>query len=679
MNRPSAIYETHRDSRAGFTLVEMLVSVTLVLLMMTMFAQIFSVATSSVSKQRVISENDQKARSISTVIRGDVAKRTFTFPFPFYPGEDSATSPTPFGSRVGYIYLNTNDPASFSDDLLQFTVDSRLLTQNKDATEYYGKAASLADFNDTGGNRASLPSSPNQPDVDGGSLLADYSASSPAAQIAYFVRNGNLYRRVVLIRNPIDIAGKELDSQPTSLLGNDFFAGDATNRLFEVFGPNPYPVNGAYGTNRYNDFELFFDFSAIADPVSLTGPAKFLGVKSLSNELASAGAANQAFGNPRFRYGFNQMTGQSREHTRRGDPTVMADLASRHFIGRFTLAETSTPAFNWPQRPSTVELLSGQQWTNADSATLLGNGNPYDVNGCPLSLNLETGMVEQFNGKEDATETTAAGRGGPRQMEDLLLANVQEMRLEVWDSRALPPRFVVPGYGSVTDPDSSVGDYHIRRNLNYDVSNDRFWYGPLAPYAPNATTPRASDRQPHVFDTWHPNVDIEFDGVAGRAIHEILPPYIGYKFSPPRRNAAIPGPSSAIMPNDVVLNQVGNPANQGYWQPNTPYELGDVVFVQWKDAVSLGGNGDTLFTFNEIDEPKFAVAYRCIDAGTSGTTGPSAASPGQRISDGTVSDQVLWESFDNRVPLTTIRMTLRYINETSGDPRQLTLVLPVGP
>ena len=42
MNRPSALYETHRDTRAGFTLVEMLVSVTLVLLMMTMFAQIFS-------------------------------------------------------------------------------------------------------------------------------------------------------------------------------------------------------------------------------------------------------------------------------------------------------------------------------------------------------------------------------------------------------------------------------------------------------------------------------------------------------------------------------------------------------------------------------------------------------------------------------------------------------------
>jgi len=680
MNCTHPLTKIRNAQRAAFTLVEMLVSVTLVLLMMTMFAQIFSVATSSVTKQRVISENDQKARSISTVIRADIAKRTFTYPFAFYPGEDSATSPTPFGSRSGYIYLNTNDPASSSDDILQFTVDSRLITQNKDTTEYYGKAASLVDTLSTdAATRASLPANPNQPDVDGGSLSPDYSASSPAAQIAYFIRNGNLYRRVVLIRNPIDIAGRELDSQPTSLRGNDFFSGDATNRLFEVFGPNPYPSNGDYGTNRYNDFELFFDFSAIAG--GGPGPSKFLGVKALDNQLASAGAANEAFGDPRFRYGFNQITGLSREHT---------DLTTRGFIGRFTLAETSTPAFNWPQRPSTVELVSTQQWTNADSATVLGNaignGNPFDVNNCPVTLNLETGLVEQFNGKDDVTETTVEGRGGPRQMEDLLLANVQEMRIELWDKRL--SRFVAPGYGSISDPDALlVGDYHIRRNLQYDANADRFWYGPLAPYAPNAG-PRASDRQPRVFDTWHPalgadtNGDglpdgINFDTTPGIQLHESLPPYMPYKFSPPRRNDNPPGPSSPLMPNDPPLNSVGAPANNGYWQRNKQYNNGDIVFT-FRDAAVLPIGS---FSFVQLAEPKFLVAYRCIlpigTVGNSSATGsgPTASSPGQRISD----NDVLWESFDNRVPLTTIRMTLRYINETTGDPRQLTLVLPIGP
>ena len=647
--------DKHRD---GFTLVEMLVSVTLVLLMMSMFAQIFSVATSSVTKQRVISEKDQKARSISTVIRADIAKRTFTYPLPFYPGEDSATSPTQFGSRAGYIYLNTNDPSSFSDDFLQLTVNSRLQTENQDTEEFYGKALPLAD-RVTG--VASLPQNPNQPDVDGGSLLPDSSSSSPAAQIAYFVRNGNLYRRVVLIRNPIDIAGRELDSQPTSNQSNDLFAGIAGDGMFQAFD----------GTLS-NDFPRHFDFSASVNaPGTPAQSAQFLGLECLSNELTTAGAAAQTFGNPQFRYGFNQATGISREFD---------DAASsrRFFIGRFTQAETSASCFNWPQRLSKVELSYSAQGS-PDSAMILGNGNPFDITGCPVSLNLTTGLVNEFNGKDDTNDPAAIeGRGGPRQMEDLLLANVQEMRLELWDDRL--NRFIAPGYGTlvprsgsaITDPDSLVGDFHIRRNLQFDATNQRFWSGPLAPY--NPATPRESDRQPHVFDTWHPAVAINFDGAAGIALHESLPPYISYKMSPPRRPI---GPSSAAMPDDFPG---GSPAtvNKSYWAPATPYVVGDVVFTQWIDGSGTNPIPDGLFAFDEIAEPKFAIAYRCIEAGTSGGTTPSVSAPGQRIQEGVPGDPVIWESFDNRVPLKAIRMTIRFTNETTGDPRHMTFVLPMG-
>ncbi len=642
----------HSGDRAAFTLVEMLVAVGLVLMLLTMFTQIFAVATSSVLTQRVISENDQKARSISTVIRGDLAKRTFTYPLAFYPGEDSTTSPTPFGSRAGYLYLNTNDPASFSDDFLQFTVNSKLETENKDTSEYYGRAAPLTDrVPPAAPSNSSLSASPNQPDVDGGSLSPDSSASSPAAQIAYFIRSGNLYRRVVLIRNPIDIAGRELESQPTSFLGNNFFAGIGGDGLFERFGGN-----------LTNDFATHFDFSAVAvPPFTPAQSAQFLGMHALSNELASAGAAIESFGNQSFRYGFDQMTGRSREF----DNLAITD---RRFIGRYTQAETSTVCFNWPQQRSAVENAG------APDTVVLGSGNPNDIVGCPVSLDLNTGLVTQFNGKDEANDPPAMeGRGGPRQMEDLLLANVQQMRLEIWDDRI--KRFVVPGYGEVTprpefplpDPDPLVGDFHIRRNLQFDSTNVRFWNGPLAPYAPNpATTARESDRQPHIFDTWHPAVAIPFDEIAGLALHETLPPYLPYRFSPPRRPL---GPSSPLTPNDPSLNLANLPANHGFWTPNTPFTEGDVVFTQWNDAPPLG-----VFSFNEMAEPRFAIAYRCISAGTTRTVAPTVAAPGQRISDG----NVVWESFDNRVPLKTIRMTLTFINETSGDPRHLTLVMPVG-
>ena len=63
MRRMSA-EQPMRFGRSGFTLVEMLVSVALVLLMMSLFASIFSMASGSVSTQRGISNHDQKARAL---------------------------------------------------------------------------------------------------------------------------------------------------------------------------------------------------------------------------------------------------------------------------------------------------------------------------------------------------------------------------------------------------------------------------------------------------------------------------------------------------------------------------------------------------------------------------------------------------------------------------------------
>ncbi len=201
-----------------------------------------------------------------------------------------------------------------------------------------------------------------------------------------------------------------------------------------MIGPNPYPTIGAYGADNYNDFELFFDYSAIASSLPPTpGTAQFLGEAALNNRLSSGGAANQAFGDPHFRYGFDQGLGQSREYS---------NLTDRHFLGRYTLAETSTLAFNWPQRPSSSELRSNRLWLDADEA-MYQSGNPLDVSGFPVNL-LSTGLVQEFNGidESDSAETETEGRGGRRQLEDLLLANVHEMRIEIWDERA--DRFVVP-------------------------------------------------------------------------------------------------------------------------------------------------------------------------------------------------------------------------------------------
>ena len=134
--------------RAGFTLIEMLISVTLVLVMMTLFAQIFGIATESMSTQRGIAENDQRARSVTTILRNDLDKRTFRYVMPYYVGEDTTASVTPASARRGYFYVSTNDPDDYLDDILQFTVDSQIVVSSLDQTEYVGRASKLTLEND---------------------------------------------------------------------------------------------------------------------------------------------------------------------------------------------------------------------------------------------------------------------------------------------------------------------------------------------------------------------------------------------------------------------------------------------------------------------------------------------------------------------------------------------------
>ncbi len=644
------------SKRNAFTLVEMLVSVTLVLLMMTMFASIFSMATDSVSKQRGISNHDQKARSLVTIIRSDFQHRTFRYPFPFYPGEDSSTSPTPFGNRAGYLYISTNDAYSGLDDLIQFTVNSDILIENDDDTPYFGRALPLSDR--TFNTATNLSVNPNQPEADDGSLLFDGTASSNAAEVCYFVRNGNLYRRVQLLRKPLPVAGRELDDQPVTSRGYNLVSGfDNGGNYDGLFWFDQDNSGSPEAPNELsNDFLRHFDFSAFEQNYGGTQSARFVGLGALTNELISSGAANESLGNPRFRFGFHHpvidpsgnavpTTGLSREHTGLGGL----------FIGRFTQAETSASNFNWPQRPSHVFNNAGSVLWNSNATP----GDPLDVRN-NLTFNSETGVVEEFS--ESAAGT---GRGGPRKMEDLLLANVHEMKVEIWDERL--QKYTTPGHSEsvqislpmvnndgtpIPSPVFIAGDYHQgRRFLDADG------YGPQGVSV-------------GVFDTWHPNVDRNSDGLAEH------PPHIAYRYYPPTlANSGIAGPTRA------VFSPLGEPDlttrradNRAYWTPNTEYAIGDVVFVP--RAADLPPAG---FQYNEIQEPKFAIAYRCVARQGSFTSAANppvfATAPGRRIRE--LNDELEWESFDNRRPLSSIRLTLRFMDQTTDTQRQLSLIIPL--
>lgn len=643
--------------RRGFTLVEMLVSVALVLLLMTLFASIFQMATDSVKTQRGIAENDRKVRTLTTVLRADIAKRTMRKVLPFFPGEADGTSPTDFGDRGGYFTISTNRSDSGLDDVLQFTMNSGQLKDNLDTTEFIGRAEQLVDRSGTDAlltdTNLILSTTLNQPDVDDDNLNANATATSSTAEVSYFIRNGSLYRRQLLIREPIPLAGAALDAQPRNSAATDLFDGiDSTGTTYD--GQFQLPRVDSTSTRAdivTDDFWTHFDFSATIDPADRTIPpdsisdlkAAFIGPPAMTN--ADDDPLAVALGKPNYRFGYEFNTGRPREYLTGGGL----------FMGRFLHAETSAGNFNYPQQHSTDE---GAITRLADN-TATANGNPFDIN-VEYSLN-EFGVITTF---DDVVGAASNGRGGPRAVEDLLLANVHEMRIEVWDDRL--ERYAPLSHLSLNSADVE-GDYHISRRFNVNA-------GPVHTIV-----------APAVFDTWHPRVNLDMDGGGTFDDTERHPPFKAYSIYPPRAPA---GPSPAGMPGPVP-DDTNSSAGLSFWQANTEYAVGDVTFARFADA-----DGDMTFEwFNDLPtvnpavssdgvaDEGFELIFQCVaisdpdsnSLGFTGTTEPDwkQHTPGTLVTDG----EVTWRVLDNRRPLKAIRIKLRFMNQATGNMRHLTLEL----
>lgn len=376
----------HAITQSGFTLVELLVSVALVLLMMVMFTQIFQIAANSITTQRGLSENDQRARMLTTLIQSDLNKRTFQNVIPFDPTEQAtAFRVSDFTDRKGYLVISENDPNNDSDDLIQFTVDANITAKLLDTTPYYGKASVLGATVTPSTLQPSI-AHPNQPETDDARISSDTTSVSPYAEVCYFMRGGNLYRRTMLIRKPLDLETTD-STQPQTAEnamttgGREFF--DPANNLYDV-GLDSYTSG-----NFLNDFD--FSVYRYGTP---TAYANFHGVESLDNTTLEA--PNFSLGRTRFRFGYNHATGLPREYVDDAD-------GYPQFIGRFTHQETSDIDFRYPQAPSTA-----------------GGSNPMSPSGSTLVLDRTTNVVNQY-------------ASGLRRSEDLVLPNVIAFDIKLFD------------------------------------------------------------------------------------------------------------------------------------------------------------------------------------------------------------------------------------------------------
>lgn len=625
----------------------MLVATALVVLIMVMFAEVFATAVGTLTDQRGLAANDQKARTITDTLGGDLTQGSFRQPVGtggsgvrtingamLTLSTGRGLLPLAKGDQVdqrqrGFLYISENDPLNDIDDVLHLTVD---LTEtlrdptvsNPAQSPFIGRAVTVA-----GGSF-------NQPDADDG--VPDGAGSSRAAEVCYFVRGGNLYRRVMLLRDPLRSAIPPYPDQPTA-------AGGAPLAAF----------NSPYTGSLYHDY----DYSGARDRIADDGNGMFdpeptdtyrftfHGLGSLDN---AQGLSNNPLALPWRRFGFCPLTtfantalaGRPREFLFDGS------LNNAGYIGRFLHEETSHPGFAWPG----VE-----------------DGGNNVMRRTDLTLGLD-GIVQG----PGPTPLSGARAGG-----DLLVPNVDAFNIEVWD-----PGYVEPLAGwTAFDPangDLNGNGLQERSGAWVDLGNATglgFFssgqrrntaYGPV----PNLTDNR-------VFDTWHTHAQFDWDLDGTLTPANIRPPFRPLLVAPEE----ITG-----VPNLAVVD---------FWTANTARVVNEVYFpdrfgvdgAPGQAGVDDDGDGTTdlvtvgpppVVDLEEIgwpgsDDGSLAVGYRVIQVATGGnTTGAKQPDwprvPGAIIDDG----NVRWQCFDNRIGLERIRVTARYRDPSSGHTRQVTLI-----
>jgi type II secretory pathway component PulJ len=487
----------------GFTLVEMLVAVALTVLMMSLFAEVFTIATGTMSRQKGLTENDQRARMLMTLIKGDLEKRTFRTMKPFTVGDPDTT-----GSRDGYLYISENNAANDTDDVLQFTVKTTQASVKSAAQDpLYGRTVSLP------------IAGTNQPENDDGDTTNNRSVS-PIAEVSYFLRNGRLYRRTLLIRVPAD----------------------------DAYDPQPTMSAGPYSGNFLSDFDssAFFDYGNNRPKFNAVG-----GVGSFSQTLNNTTANLESLGFPQYRFGHGPVSG------------LPVEFLNGSYIGRFTQEETSNSNFGYPGRGGAgADGILG----NADDPQTSPNANPYtrDYTQAAIPTLNSDGAVSEY-------------AGGSRQSVDLLLSNVHAFDVKVWDPKVAIYSGAVTDYGPDGAPgirtvdDDADTTFDNNSEVGWPGSDDGTWMdlghkAPSGSFRLTANRNYGADGQPGA-------AGVDDDGANGTDDAGEIG-YTGTDDYGNRFDTWHPG-ISTTTPYRIFIRE---PGSIGTWAASTAYAAGTVVF-----------------------------------------------------------------------------------------------------
>jgi type II secretory pathway pseudopilin PulG len=239
------------QARRGITLVEMLVTLVVLLIVMTIIVQIFQSATGALSAAQAIQDLDNQLKLLDSTIRTDLGGVTARFTPPLDPAQN-----------LGYFEYSENEFADTqgedSDDTLRFTAKAPA------GQPFTGRMW----VRSTGG--AAMINLTVQPVT----LTSEY------AEIIYFLRNGNLYRRVLLV-NP------ELQSSIVQATNNTDVNGNAF-----------YPA--AFGGSPVNQTGQNVSWMAVNDLSARPAAEGNLGTPIVLNSLGDLTNRENRFASPRF-------------------------------------------------------------------------------------------------------------------------------------------------------------------------------------------------------------------------------------------------------------------------------------------------------------------------------------------------------------------------------------------
>ncbi|WP_152053270.1 PulJ/GspJ family protein [Tautonia marina] len=262
--------------RRGLTLVELLVTIALMLLIMSVIVGVFTSATDAMTGMKKDQELASEARRLETVIQQDLRGATARFTPPLNPADN-----------LGYFEYGEN---SFSDPQGEDTDDYLAFTTKAPPGQPFTGRVMLP--------RGVWPAGP----LAGQPRYLPATITSDTAEVIYFLRHGNLYRRVLLVApNQTLYADLVPVANPTGFrfagVGSDGFSltganapevswqgvNDISARPSNALTPanNAPPIANTLGdlTNRHNRFarpRFTSDFDqngADDDFVGLPGPS----------------------------------------------------------------------------------------------------------------------------------------------------------------------------------------------------------------------------------------------------------------------------------------------------------------------------------------------------------------------------------------------------------------------